>query len=35
MFNIGASDAIKFVAAVEEMNKRAKELGQNPLRKVA
>ncbi|MCK5423571.1 MAG: hydrogenase iron-sulfur subunit [Deltaproteobacteria bacterium] len=35
MFNIGASDAIKFVAAVEEMNKRAKELGPNPLRKVA
>lgn len=33
MFNMGASDATKFTAAVEEMTKRAKELGPNPLRK--
>jgi coenzyme F420-reducing hydrogenase delta subunit len=32
MFNMGASDAIKFVDAVHEMTKRAKELGPNPLR---
>jgi F420-non-reducing hydrogenase iron-sulfur subunit len=35
MFNIGASDAVKFVEASEEMTKRAKELGPNPLKKVA
>ena len=33
MFNMGASDATKFTAAVEEMTKRAKELGSSPLRK--
>jgi coenzyme F420-reducing hydrogenase delta subunit len=33
MFNIGGSDAIKFVEAAEEMTKRARELGPNPLRK--
>jgi len=33
MFNMGASDATKFAAAVEEMTKRAKELGPSPLRK--
>jgi F420-non-reducing hydrogenase iron-sulfur subunit len=33
MFNMGASDATKFTAAVKEMTKRAKELGPNPLRK--
>jgi coenzyme F420-reducing hydrogenase delta subunit len=33
MFNMGASDATKFTAAVEEMTKRAKELGPSPLRK--
>ena len=35
MFNIGASDAIKFVKAAEEMTTRAKELGPNPLKNVA
>lgn len=33
MFNMGASDATKFTAAVEEMTKRARELGPSPLRK--
>ena len=33
MYNIGASDAIKFVAACNEMTGRAMELGPNPLRK--
>jgi F420-non-reducing hydrogenase iron-sulfur subunit len=32
MFNMGASDATKFTAAVEEMTARARELGPNPLR---
>lgn len=32
MFNMGASDAIKFVEAAHEMTQRAKELGPNPLR---
>lgn len=35
MFNMGASDAPKFVEAAEEMTKRARELGPNPLKKVA
>ena len=30
---MGASDAHKFVDAVEEMTKRARELGPNPLKK--
>ncbi len=30
---MGASDAHKFVAAVEEMTKRASVLGPNPLKK--
>ena len=33
MFNMGASDATKFTAAVEEMTKRARELGPSPLGK--
>jgi coenzyme F420-reducing hydrogenase delta subunit len=33
MFNMGASDATKFTAAVEEMTQRAKKLGPSPLRK--
>ena len=33
MFHIGASDAIGFKQAIEEMTKRAKELGPNPLKK--
>ena len=33
MFNMGASDAQKFVEAVQEMAKRARELGPNPLKK--
>jgi len=32
MFNMGASDATKFTAAVEEMTARARQLGPNPLR---
>jgi len=32
MFNMGASDAPKFVEAAEEMTKRARELGPNPLK---
>ncbi len=32
MFNMGASDAIKFVEAAEEMTRRAKDLGPNPVR---
>ena len=34
MFNIGASDAPLFVAAVNEMTDRARKLGPNPLKKV-
>jgi F420-non-reducing hydrogenase iron-sulfur subunit len=33
MFNLGASDAVKFVAACNEMTERARKLGPNPLRK--
>jgi F420-non-reducing hydrogenase iron-sulfur subunit len=33
MYNIGASDAVKFAAACNEMTERAKKLGPNPLRK--
>jgi coenzyme F420-reducing hydrogenase delta subunit len=33
MYNIGASDAVKFAAACNEMTERAKSLGPNPLRK--
>jgi len=33
MFNIGASDAPLFVAAANEMTKRARNLGPSPLRK--
>jgi len=33
MFNIGASDAVLFVKAVNEMTERAKRLGPNPLKK--
>jgi len=32
MFNMGASDATTFTAAVEEMTSRAKELGPSPLK---
>ncbi|MCX5866289.1 MAG: hydrogenase iron-sulfur subunit [Proteobacteria bacterium] len=32
MFNLGASDAHKFAAAVNEMTERARKLGPNPLR---
>jgi len=32
---MGASDAIKFVEASEEMTRRARKLGPNPLRKIA
>jgi F420-non-reducing hydrogenase iron-sulfur subunit len=35
MFNMGASDAIKFVEASLEMTKRAHALGPNPLKKEA
>jgi coenzyme F420-reducing hydrogenase delta subunit len=31
MYNIGASDAVKFVAACNEMTGRAIKLGPNPL----
>ena len=34
MFNLGASDANKFAAAVNEMTERARKLGPNPLKKV-
>jgi len=34
MFNLGASDANKFAAAVSEMTERARKLGPNPLKKV-
>ena len=34
MYNIGASDAVKFAAACNEMTERAKSLGPNPLRKL-
>jgi F420-non-reducing hydrogenase iron-sulfur subunit len=33
MFNLGASDAGKFAAAVSEMTERARKLGPNPLKK--
>ncbi len=33
MFNIGASDAPRFAAAVNEMTERARQLGPNPLKK--
>jgi len=33
MFNIGASDAVKFTAACNEMTERARNLGPNPLKK--
>lgn len=33
MFNIGASDAVGFAAACNEMVGRARKLGLNPLRK--
>ena len=33
MYNIGASDAVKFAAACNEMTERAKKLGPNPLSK--
>ena len=33
MFNIGASDAPLFAAAVNEMTERARKLGPNPLRR--
>jgi len=33
MYNIGASDAVKFATACNEMTERAKSLGPNPLRK--
>ncbi len=32
MYNIGASDAVKFAAACNEMVERARKLGPNPLR---
>lgn len=31
MFNMGASDAQKFTGAADEMTRRARELGPNPL----
>ncbi len=34
MYNIGASDAPLFAAAVNEMTGRARRLGPNPLKKV-
>ena len=33
MYNIGASDAVKFAAVCNEMIERAMKLGTNPLRK--
>ena len=35
MFNIGASDAVLFAKACDEMTERAKKLGPNPLKKTA
>ncbi len=32
MYNIGASDAVQFVSACNEMVERARNLGPNPLR---
>ena len=32
MYNIGASDAVNFAAACNEMTERARSLGPNPLR---
>jgi len=32
MYNIGASDAVQFVAACNEMVEKARNLGPNPLR---
>jgi hypothetical protein len=34
MFNIGASDAVLFARACNEMNDRAKRLGPSPLKKI-
>ena len=34
MFNLGASDAILFVNACNEMTEKAQRLGPNPLKKV-
>ena len=31
MYNIGASDAVKFAAACNEMTERARNLGLNPI----
>ena len=33
MFNLGASDALSFAAACNEMTERARRLGPNPLKK--
>jgi coenzyme F420-reducing hydrogenase delta subunit len=33
MFNIGASDAVLFARAVDEMTEKARDLGPNPLKK--
>ena len=33
MYNIGASDAVKFAAACKEITERAKILGPNPVRR--
>lgn len=33
MYNIGASDAVAFAAACDEMTERARKLGPNPLRR--
>ena len=33
MYNIGASDAVQFAAACNEMTERARSLGPNPLGK--
>jgi coenzyme F420-reducing hydrogenase delta subunit len=32
MYNIGASDAVQFAAACNEMTEKARSLGPNPLR---
>jgi len=32
MYNIGASDAVQFAAACNEMTERARNLGPNPLK---
>ncbi len=34
MFNLGASDAVLFAKACNEMTERARKLGPNPLKKV-